>query len=234
MRSPFVESISESLIVVHACRMTLLCSSWVSVMRVASVCRGMWEQLQNTTNELPKQATSRPSSCWCLQMPKIVRVVVLLSVMSRCVVSMINMDFSFFSPAKDTVLRSISSAPCFAGSHLQQPLSSRLTPSAFNLPLLPHSWSTGSLCVPPLSSSLLPLHPLNTEGGTCQWTVGLGWARRIHLLKRLEMIVNKSFFCLLGLSVALDLSKWYKAETIMLCFSVELLESRCLWMVEHF
>lgn len=62
--SPFVESVSESFfIVVHACRMTVLYSFWVSVMRVASVCRGMWEQPQNTTNELPKQAISRPSSC---------------------------------------------------------------------------------------------------------------------------------------------------------------------------
>lgn len=76
--------------------------------------------------------------------------------------------------SKDSVLRSISSAPCFAGTHLQQPLSSRLTPSAFTLPLLPHSWSTGSLCMPSLSSSLFPINPLNTEGGNCQWTVGLG------------------------------------------------------------
>lgn len=166
----------------------LLCSSWVSVMRVASVCRGMWEQPQNTTNELPKQATSTPSSCWCLQMPKIVRVV--MSVMSQCIVTMINIGFTFFSPANHTMLRSISSAPCFAGTHLQRPLCSCLTPSAFTLPLLPHSWSTGSLCVPSLSSSLLPL---NTEGGNCQWTIGLGWASRIHLPKRLKMIVNKSF-----------------------------------------
>lgn len=96
---------------------------------------------------------------------------VLPSVMSQCVVTM---DFTFFSPGKDTVLRSISSAPCFAGTHLQQPLSSRLSPSAFALSLLPHSWSTGSLCFPSLSSSLPPLHSLNTEGGNCQWTVGLG------------------------------------------------------------
>lgn len=106
---------------------------------------------------------------------------VLLSAMSQCVATMITVSFTFFSPAKDGVLRSISSAPCFAGTHLQQPLSSRLTPSAFTLPLLPHSWSTGSLCIPPLSSSLFPIHPLNTEGGNCQWTVGLGWARKIHL-----------------------------------------------------
>lgn len=99
---------------------------------------------------------------------------VLLSAMSQCVATIITMGFTFFSPVKDGVLRSISSAPCFAGTHLQQPLTSRLTPSAFTFPLLPHSWSTGSLCIPSLSSSLFPIHPLNTEGGNCQWTVGLG------------------------------------------------------------
>ncbi|XP_011608983.2 death ligand signal enhancer [Takifugu rubripes] len=77
---------------------------------------------------------------------------------------------------QEAVLRSISSAPCFsAACHLQQPLSSHLSPSTFTLPLLPHSWSTGSLCLSPsLSSSLLPVRSLNAEGGTCQWTVGLG------------------------------------------------------------
>lgn len=105
----------------------------------------------------------------------------LLSVLSQCVLTTINIGFTFLSPAKEAVLRSISSAPCFAGTHLQQPHSSRLTPSAFTIPLLPHSWSTGSLCVSSLSSSLLPLHPVNTEGGNCQWTVGLGWARWIRL-----------------------------------------------------
>lgn len=102
---------------------------------------------------------------------------VLLSVMSQHVVTMINISFLFSSPAKDAVLRSISSAPCFSAAdrHLRQPFSFPLCPSAFTLPLLPHSWSTGNLCVPPsLSSSLLPLHSLNAEGGTCQWTVGLG------------------------------------------------------------
>lgn len=102
---------------------------------------------------------------------------VLLSVMSQHVVTMINISFFFSSPAEDAVLRSISSAPCFSAAdrHLQQPFSFPLCPSALTLPLLPHSWSTGSLCVPPsLSSSLLPPHSLNAEGGTCQWTVGLG------------------------------------------------------------
>ncbi|XP_022607340.1 death ligand signal enhancer isoform X3 [Seriola dumerili] len=85
--------------------------------------------------------------------------------------------------AEDAVLRSIRSAPCFsvASRLLQQPLSplaSCLPPSASHpttLPLLPHSWSTGSLCAPPmLSSTPFQLHPHSTEGGTCQWTVGIG------------------------------------------------------------
>lgn len=99
---------------------------------------------------------------------------VLPSVTSQLVVTRMNTTFSFSSPAEDAMLRSISSAPCFSAAdrHPQQPLSPHLTPPAFTLPLLPHSWSTGSLCIPPyLSSSLLPL---NTEGGTCQWTLGLG------------------------------------------------------------
>lgn len=84
---------------------------------------------------------------------------------------------------EDAALRSIRSAPCFsAGDHrLQQPLSSLASrvPSSTScpvpLPVLPHSWSTGSLCVPPaLSSTPLHLHPHSTEGGACQWTVGIG------------------------------------------------------------
>ncbi|XP_070769459.1 death ligand signal enhancer [Enoplosus armatus] len=87
------------------------------------------------------------------------------------------------SKGEDAVLRSIRSAPCFPAADrlLQRPLSSlasRVRPSTghpVTLPLLPHSWSTGSLCVPPaLSSMPLHLHPLSTEGGTCQWTVGIG------------------------------------------------------------
>ncbi|XP_069577449.1 death ligand signal enhancer isoform X2 [Brachyistius frenatus] len=82
--------------------------------------------------------------------------------------------------AEDVVLRSIRSAPCFsaAGRRLQQPLSSlagRVPPSAGHpatLPLLPHSWSTGSLRVP---TSLSSTTPSSAEGGgTCQWTVGIG------------------------------------------------------------
>ncbi|XP_040904946.1 death ligand signal enhancer isoform X2 [Toxotes jaculatrix] len=84
---------------------------------------------------------------------------------------------------EDTALRSIRSAPCFsvANHQLQQPLSSvasrvpRSTSHPTAFPLLPHSWSTGTLCRPPLLSSMpLHLHPHSTEGGTCQWTVGIG------------------------------------------------------------
>lgn len=77
---------------------------------------------------------------------------------------------------EDAVLRSIRSAPCFPATEgrLQPPLSS-LAGWPIPIPLLPHSWSTGSLCVPPtLSSTPLHLHPHSTEGQTCQWTVGVG------------------------------------------------------------
>ncbi|XP_062250096.1 death ligand signal enhancer [Platichthys flesus] len=80
--------------------------------------------------------------------------------------------------SEDAVLRSIRSAPVFsvADHLLQQPiaaLATRVPPTT--LPLLPHSWSTGSLCVPPLvSSTPLHYHPQSTEGGICQWTVGIG------------------------------------------------------------
>ncbi|XP_019941996.2 death ligand signal enhancer [Paralichthys olivaceus] len=85
--------------------------------------------------------------------------------------------------SEDAVLRSIRSAPVFsvADSRLQQQLSTLATgvPPATShyatLPLLPHSWSTGSLCVPQLlSSTPLHFHPHSTEGGICQWTVGIG------------------------------------------------------------
>ncbi|XP_026187101.1 death ligand signal enhancer isoform X2 [Mastacembelus armatus] len=84
---------------------------------------------------------------------------------------------------EDAVLRSIRSAPCFpvADRQLQLPLSSvvsRVPPSTSHthtLPFLPHSWSTGNLCAPSsLSSIPLHLQPHSTEGGTCQWTVGIG------------------------------------------------------------
>lgn len=83
---------------------------------------------------------------------------------------------------EDAVLRSIRSAPCFSVTNhrLQQQLSSlasRVPPSTSRpdtLPLLPHSWSTGTLCdVSVLPSTPLHLHPISMEGGTCQWTVGI-------------------------------------------------------------
>ncbi|MEQ2271350.1 hypothetical protein XENORESO_002948, partial [Xenotaenia resolanae] len=80
---------------------------------------------------------------------------------------------------KDIVMRSIRSAPCFSSvDSWLQPLSSlasRVQSSSAALPLLPHSWSTGSLCAPPsLSSTPLHLQPPGTERGVCQWTVGIG------------------------------------------------------------
>ncbi|XP_076595912.1 death ligand signal enhancer isoform X2 [Chaetodon auriga] len=83
---------------------------------------------------------------------------------------------------EDTVLRSIRSAPCFsvADRRLQQPLSSlagRVPPSTshpITLPLLPHSWSTGSLCASEtLSSTQLHLYPHSTASGAGQWTIGI-------------------------------------------------------------
>nr|XP_040028467.1 death ligand signal enhancer isoform X1 [Gasterosteus aculeatus aculeatus] len=85
--------------------------------------------------------------------------------------------------AEESVLRCIRSAPCFpaADRRLKRPLSStalRVPPASSRpvaLPLLSHSWSTGSLCVSPsLSSSPLHLHPRSTAGAACQWTVGIG------------------------------------------------------------
>lgn len=86
---------------------------------------------------------------------------------------------SLSSSAEDAMLRSIRSAPCFSvADHCLSSLVTGIPPSTnlpVTLPLLPHSWSTGSLCVSPaLSSTPLHLHPCNTEGGTCQWTVGIG------------------------------------------------------------
>lgn len=81
------------------------------------------------------------------------------------------------------VLRSIRSAPCFpaADLHHQPPLcslASRVPPSTdrtVTLPLLPHSWSTGSLgAAPTQSTTPFHLHPHSAEGATCQWTVGIG------------------------------------------------------------
>ncbi|XP_068181627.1 death ligand signal enhancer isoform X2 [Antennarius striatus] len=84
---------------------------------------------------------------------------------------------------EDAVLRSIRSAPCFpeADHLLQQPLSSlagHIPPSTghpVSLPVLPHSWSTGSLFVPmTLFSRPLQVNHHSTEEGSCQWTVGIG------------------------------------------------------------
>lgn len=71
--------------------------------------------------------------------------------------------------AEEAVLRSIRSSPCFAVAdhRLQQPLSTLVS-------RVPHSWSTGSLCIPPTLSTPPHLHPHSTEGGACQWTVGMG------------------------------------------------------------
>ncbi|XP_034546408.1 death ligand signal enhancer isoform X2 [Notolabrus celidotus] len=95
---------------------------------------------------------------------------------------------SLLRPAGDTdredaVLRSIRSAPCFsvAECRLQQPVSTQASQNPLSVhqpvtfPVLPHSWSTGSLCVPSaLSTMPLHLHPHSSEGGVCQWTVGIG------------------------------------------------------------
>lgn len=75
------------------------------------------------------------------------------------------------------ILRSIRSAPCF-----QRPLSSlgssyTLSPSGPSVPItpIPHSRSTGSLCVPSALPSLpLHLHPHSNKGDTCKWTLGFG------------------------------------------------------------
>ncbi|KAJ0002462.1 hypothetical protein NQD34_007611 [Periophthalmus magnuspinnatus] len=74
-------------------------------------------------------------------------------------------------------LRAIRSVPCF-----QQPLSSlgistTMSSSGTHLPstLIPHSWSTGSLCVPPALPSLpFHLHPQSNTGNPCKWTLGIG------------------------------------------------------------
>lgn len=86
-------------------------------------------------------------------------------------------------PAQDAALRSIRSSPCFSlyDRQLQQPLSSltsHVRPSnspSSTLPLLPHSWSTGSLYTPPaLSSTSLPPHLHSREGAACHWTLEIG------------------------------------------------------------
>ncbi|XP_021416699.2 DAP3-binding cell death enhancer 1 isoform X1 [Oncorhynchus mykiss] len=76
---------------------------------------------------------------------------------------------------EDAVLRSIRSCPCFSVSdRLREPLSTLPSPvppsSGPTLPL-PHSWSTGSMGLPPPS---LPLHPPSFEGNAVRWTLGVG------------------------------------------------------------
>ncbi|XP_030595253.1 death ligand signal enhancer isoform X2 [Archocentrus centrarchus] len=77
---------------------------------------------------------------------------------------------------KESVLRSIHSAPCF--SKTVSSLPSCVPPCSSQptvLPPLPHSWSTGNLCwLPSLSSAPLHLHSPSDERRTCQWTVGVG------------------------------------------------------------
>lgn len=78
---------------------------------------------------------------------------------------------------QDVLLRSIRSAPCF-----QRPLSSlgssyTLSPIGPSVPaaLIPHSWSTGSLCAPSALPPLpLHLHPQSNKGDACKWTLGIG------------------------------------------------------------
>ncbi|XP_054647982.1 death ligand signal enhancer [Dunckerocampus dactyliophorus] len=89
------------------------------------------------------------------------------------------------SPTETDVLRSIRSSPCFIESELDpkrllSSLASRVladadTGPSVTLPFLSHSWSTGSMHVPPsLSSTPLHLHPQSREGTSCQWMVGVG------------------------------------------------------------
>ncbi|KAM9741497.1 death ligand signal enhancer isoform 2-T2 [Menidia menidia] len=78
---------------------------------------------------------------------------------------------------EDAVMRSIRSAPCFPVTERgpQQPQHTLACHRPATLPLLPHSWSTGSLCSPPALSALpLHLHPTGSQAGACQWTVGIG------------------------------------------------------------
>lgn len=78
---------------------------------------------------------------------------------------------------QDVLLRSIRSAPCF-----QRPLSSlsisyTLSPGGAPVPpaVMPHSWSTGSLCAPSdLPSLPLHLQPQSYKAGSCKWTLGIG------------------------------------------------------------
>lgn len=73
------------------------------------------------------------------------------------------------------LLRTIQSTPCFSSveGQVQRPPSSldSFVPTA----PIPHSWSTGSLCVPSTLPSLpLHLHPQSNERASCKWTLGIG------------------------------------------------------------
>ncbi|XP_041654070.1 death ligand signal enhancer isoform X2 [Cheilinus undulatus] len=87
------------------------------------------------------------------------------------------------SKAEDVVLRSIRSAPCFSVTdhRLQKPLAALASCASLSTrhtvaaSVLPHSWSTGSLCAPTaFSTTTLHLHTNSSVGGACQWTVGIG------------------------------------------------------------
>ncbi|CAL1613258.1 unnamed protein product [Knipowitschia caucasica] len=69
---------------------------------------------------------------------------------------------------QDVLLRSIRSAPCFQRPLLSLGISHSLSSREA---LIPHSWSTNSLCVPP---TVPPLLPQSKAGGTCKWTLGIG------------------------------------------------------------
>lgn len=78
----------------------------------------------------------------------------------------------------DAALRSIRSTPSFSGvsAITGHPPSSSHRP--VTLPLLPHAWSTGSLCSPlDPASTPLHLHPhpqaSGADGGPCRWTLGI-------------------------------------------------------------
>lgn len=84
---------------------------------------------------------------------------------------------------QDGLLRTIQSTPCFPAviGQVPRPLSSLASfvtspkNNHVTTALIPHSWSTGSLCVPSALPSLpLHLHPQGNEGAACKWTLGIG------------------------------------------------------------
>lgn len=79
--------------------------------------------------------------------------------------------------SEDVLLRSIQSAPCFQRPFSSLGCSYAVPPSdpPLSTALMPHSWSTGSLCAPPALQSLpLHLHPHSNKGDACKWTLGFG------------------------------------------------------------